>query len=61
MDIYKYVDGSTHQPTDTTQLATWTGNDFTAKAAIMCFLSEDLIYLGSYAIRVKDACKAVQH
>ena len=27
MDIYKYVDGSTPMPTDTTHLATWTRND----------------------------------
>ena len=29
MDIYKYVDGSTTKPTDTTHFATWTLNDYT--------------------------------
>ena len=43
MDIYKYVHGSTPKPTNTTHLATWTRNDYTAKAAIMSFLSKDFI------------------
>ena len=60
MDIYKYVDGSTPKPTDTTHLATWTRNDYTAKAAIMSFLSEDFIYLASDATTAKDAWKAVE-
>ena len=60
MDIYKYVDGSTPKPTDTTHLATWTRNDYTAKAAIMSFLSEDFIYLASDAPTAKDAWKAVK-
>ena len=60
MDIFKYVDGSTRKPTDTTHLATWTRNDYTAKAAIMSFLSEDFIYLASDATTAKDAWKAVE-
>ena len=59
IDIYKYVDGSTRKPTDTTHLATWTRNDYTAKAAIMSFLSEDFIYLACDAPTAKDAWKAV--
>ena len=55
IDIYKFVDGSTPKPTDTTQLATWTRNDYTAKAAIMSFLSEDFIYLATDATTAKDA------
>ena len=60
MDIFKYVDGSTPKPTDTTHLATWTRNDYTANAAIMSFLSEDCIYLASDAPTAKDAWKAVE-
>ena len=60
MDIYKYVDGSTAKPTDTTHLATWTRNDYTAIAAIMSFLSEDFIYLASDAPTAKDAWKPVE-
>ena len=60
MDIYKYVDGSTSKPTDTTQLTTWTRNDCRAKAAIMCFLSEEFIYVASDAPTVKDVWKAVE-
>ena len=60
MDIYKYVDGSTPKPTDTTHLATWTRNDYTAKAAIMSYLSENFIYLASDAPTAKDAWKAVE-
>ena len=60
MDIYKYVDGSTPKPTDTTHLAAWTRNDYTAKAAIMSFLCEDFIYLASDATTAKDAWKAVE-
>ena len=60
MDIYKYVDGSTPKPTDTTHLTTWTRNNYTAKAAIMSFLSEDFIYLASDAPTPKDAWKAVE-
>ena len=57
MDIYQYVDGSTPQPTDTTHLVAWTRNDYTAKAAIMSFLSEDFIYLASDAPTAKDTWK----
>ena len=60
MDIYKYVDRSTPKPTHTTHLATWTRNDYTAKAAIMSSLSEDFIYLGSDATTAKDTWKAVE-
>ena len=60
MDIYKYVNGLTPKPTDTTHLATWTRNDYTAKAAIMSFLSEDFIYLDSDVPTPKDTCKAVE-
>ena len=60
VDIYKYVDGSTPKPTDTTHLATWTRNDYRAKAGIMSFLSEDFIYPASDASRAKDAWKAVE-
>ena len=60
MDIYKYVDGSTPKPTDTTQLATWTHNNYTAEANIMSFLTEDFIYLASDATRANDAWKAVE-
>ena len=60
MDIYKYVDGSTPKPTDTTHLAAWTRNDYRAKAAIMSFLSEDFIYPASDAPTAKDAWKAVE-
>ena len=59
MDIYKYVDGSTHKPTDTTHLATWTGNDYNAEAAIMSFLSEDFSDLASDVPTDKDTWKAV--
>ena len=60
MDIYKYVDRSTTQPTDTTHLAAWTCNDYTANAAIMSFLYEDFIYLASDAPTAKDAWNAVE-
>ena len=60
MHIHMYVDGSPPKPTDTTHLATWTHNDSTAKAAIMCFLSEDFIYLASDAPTAKDGWKAVE-
>ena len=60
MDIYKYVHESTTKPADTTQLATCTHNDYTAKAAIMCFFSEDFIYLACDAHTAKDAWKAVE-
>ena len=59
MYIYKYVHGSTPKPTDTTHLATCSRDNYTAKAAIMSFLSEDFIYLASDAPRAKDAWKAV--
>ena len=58
--IYKYVDGSTPKLTDTTHLATWTHNDYTAKAAITSVLSEDFIYLASDAPTGKDTWKAVE-
>ena len=61
MDIYKYVDGLTPKPTNTSQLATWTRNDYTAKAAIMTFLSEDFIYLASDGPTAKDAWKVVEN
>ena len=54
MHIYKYVDGSTPKPSDTTHLAP------TAKAAIMSFLSECVIYFGSDGTTAKDAWKAVE-
>ena len=57
MDIYKYVDGSSTKPTDTTNLATWTRNNYTATAAIMGFLSEDFIYLTIDAATAKDEWK----
>ena len=57
---YKYVDGSTPKPTDTTHLATWTRNDYTAKAAIMSFHSIDFINIASDAPTAKDAWKAVE-
>ena len=60
MVIYKYVDASTPKPTDTPQLATWTRNDYTTKAAIMSFLSEDSICLAIDAPIVQDSCKAVE-
>ena len=60
MDIYKYVDGSTPKPTDTTHLATWIRNDYTAKSAIMSFLSQDFIYLASDEPTAKEAWKAVR-
>ena len=60
LNVCKYVDGSTPKPTDTTHLATWTRNDYTAKAAIMSFLFEDFFYQGSDAPTAKDACKAVE-
>ena len=55
MDIYMSVDGWTFKPADTTHLATWTRNDNAAKAAIMCLLSEDFIYLASDAQTAPDA------
>ena len=60
MHIYKYVDRSTAKPTDTTHVATWTRNDYIAKAAIMSFLSADFICLASDAPTAKDAWKAVE-
>ena len=60
MDIYQYVERSTTNPTDTRQLATWTRNDYTAKAAIISFLSEDFIYLASNTTIVKNTWKAVE-
>ena len=60
MDLYKFVDGSTPKPTDTTPLARWTCNHYTAKVANMSFLSEDFIYLASNATTAKDAWKAVE-
>ena len=60
MDIYQYVDGSTPKPTDPTHLATWTRNDYEAKAAIMTFLSQDFMYLASDDTTAKDAWKAVE-
>ena len=61
MDIYKYVDGSTHKLTDTTHLATWTRNDYIAKAAIISCQSEDFIDLRSDAHTGKDGWKVVEH
>ena len=60
MDIYKYVDGSTTKPTDTTHLATCTRDDYTAKAAIMSFLTEDFMYLASDATTAKNPWKAAE-
>ena len=60
MHIYKYVDGLTHKPTDTTNLATRTHNDYTAKAAIMSFLSKDFIYLARDAPTAKEVWTAVE-
>ena len=57
-DIYKYVDASTRKPTDATQLATWTNNDYTAKADIMSLLSENFIHLASDIHTAQDAWKA---
>ena len=60
MDIYKYVDGSTAEPMDTIQLATWMRNDYTPKGAILSFLSEDSIYLFREATTDKDPWKVVE-
>ena len=60
MDIYKYMGGLTHKATNTTYLATWTRSDYTSKAAIMCLLSEDFIYLASNTPTAKDAGQAVE-
>ena len=60
MDIYKYVDASTPKTTATIHLAKWTSNDYTANAASLSFLCEDLIYLVPDAPTGKDACKAVE-
>ena len=59
MNFYKYGDGSTHKPTDSTQLATWTHKDYTVKAGIMSFRSVDFIYLTSDASTAQDAWKVV--
>ena len=61
MDIYKYVDGSTHKLTDTTHRPTCTRNDYTAKGAIISFLSEHFIYLASAAPTAKDAWEEVEN
>ena len=61
MNISKYIDRSNPKPTDITQLATWTCNDYTAKAAIMRFLPEEFIYLANDATTDKDAWKAVEN
>ena len=60
IEIEKYVDASTPKPTDTTHLATWTRNDYPAKAAMLSFLSEDFIDLASDATTAKDAWQAVE-
>ena len=60
MNIYKYVDGSTTRPTDTTQLDIRTRNDYAAKAAITSLLSEEFMYLANNVPTAKDACKAVE-
>ena len=60
MDIYKYVDGSTPKPTDTTHLALSTRNDHRPEAAIISFLCEDFNYLASDAPTAKDAWIAVE-
>ena len=49
MDIYHYIDRWTPNPTYTTQLATWTRNEYTVKAVMMSVLQQDFIYLASDA------------
>ena len=61
MDIQQHVDGSTPEPTDTTQLSTCTCNDFTAKATIMTLLYHHFIYLASITTTVQDAWKAAEN
>ena len=60
INIYKYIDGSTPKPTDTTYLGTWIRNDYTVTAASISFHSEDFIYLAGVAPTDKDAWKAVE-
>ena len=49
MDIYHYIDRWTPNPTYTTQLPTWTRNEYTVKAVMMSVLQQDFIYLASDA------------
>ena len=60
MHIYKYVDGSTPKPTNTTHLAIWNDNDYKAKSAIITLLSEDFIYLARDASTAEEAWNAVE-
>ena len=60
MDIYKYVNRSTTKLTHTMQLAICTRNDYTDKAAIMSFGSEDFIYVPGDASTAHDVWKVVE-
>lgn len=59
MYVYKYVNRSTTKATDTTHLATWTANVYTAKVAIVSFPPAAFISLARDPAIAKDAWKVL--